>query len=279
MFQFLVNPKGVQYTLRGKLDEGGFGEVFLAIRDDGLEVAIKIIPPREVGEKAWQAGMREATTAVKCLNHPHIVQIYDYFPMSQGHFVIVMERARMSVHDMLATGHRFPPKEICVMGTHVLSALEHIHSQNVIHRDVTPKNILLFSDGTLKLADFGISKRMVWFWELAQTLIGLPAYLPPELVMFEKPQSTFRSDQYQLGLVLLHLMINEPPITAGLSRQEYQAHIVAGTPRKRAESLISRGGTLGDLAKVISVMLRRRSEYRFASAAKAQAELNRIAST
>lgn len=188
--------------------------------------------------------------------------------------MIIMERASCSLADLLIQNYKFNVRAICAVGLQVSQALNYIHSLPVIHRDVTPKNILVFPNWIYKLADFGIAKDTVTAEELAKTLIGHNSYLPPELLRYG--YSRRESDFYQLGIVLLTLMTGSSPIGEGLSPQQTYQQILNGIPRQIADSLVPVGGVFGQLARVISVMLRRREAYRYKTALEIHAELSRI---
>jgi serine/threonine-protein kinase len=127
----------------------------------------------------------------------------------------------------------------------------------------------------VKLADFGISKECLRADELARTFIGHPCFIPPEL--FIAGYSSTQSDIYQLGLVLLTLLIGKYPIPMNATLRDTQIAIESGLPRQIAESLIPQHGKL---AEIISVMLRRREIWRYWTAAAAyqdlSAEMNRL---
>ncbi|MDQ3473386.1 MAG: protein kinase [Acidobacteriota bacterium] len=274
--QIIKSPHGRDYTLQRKVNEGGYGEVYLAKRDDNLEVAAKFIKPGPFFPAIWNSWVNECQLSLKCLHHRHIVQIYEYFRTNQNHLVIIMEKAHESLSDQLEKGYRFSVEAICGVGTQILSALEHIHLQNVIHRDVTPKNILVFPGSTYKLSDFGIAKNTFYTGELERTLIGWSPYRPPEFLIPGRHYSSLRSDLYQLGLILLTLMLGEPPISQNLSQQQIDQQILSGIPRQKAEALAITGGKAGQLAMVVSIMLRRRDEYRYSSAWEVHNELLKV---
>jgi serine/threonine protein kinase len=259
------------------LNEGGFGVVFSGLSRTGAGVAIKMIKPTPHIEKEWDSWLREVKVCIKCYAHPHIVQIHDFFPTKDGYLAIIMEKAEGSLSDLIGANLEFSTREICVIGLQILDALDFIHSMGVLHRDVTPKNILIFPNGVYKLADFGIAKEFITSTELARTLIGYRSYVPPELLWHG--YSSEKSDIYQLGLALLTLLIQRDPIPRGLSPEKTNDFIFAGIPRQKAESLIDLGGTKGKLAEIISIMLRRHDQFRFQDASEVYAELNKVIKT
>ena len=277
MTGYLFNPRGYRYRLLERISGGGGGDVYSAVNQDGRPLAIKYIRPnphsRAGGLETW---INECNLSLRCLRHPHIVQIVEFFQTAQGHLVMIMERANCSLADLLFRGYKFEVKAICSVGRQVLRALEYIHSLPVVHRDVTPKNILVFPNWIYKLSDFGIAKDTVTSDELTKTLIGHNSYLPPELLRYG--YSRRESDFYQLGIVLLTLMTGTSPIGETLTPQQTFKQIMDGVPRRIAESLIPFGGQRGALARVVSVMLRRREAYRYKTAQEIHSELAKIQS-
>jgi serine/threonine protein kinase len=273
----LVNPQGFRYFLQERIAGGGGGEVYAAVNQAGQRLAIKFIKPnphnRWSGLDTW---INECNSSLKCQNHPHIVQVFEYFQTNQGHLVIVMELANCSLANLIKQGYRFDAKAICSVGRQVTQALSYIHSLTapIIHRDVTPKNLLVFPNWIYKLSDFGISKNNVTNEEMARTFIGYSSYIPPELL--RRGYSKQQADLYQLGVVLLTLMLGFSPIDESLPQQQIYDQILAGVPRLRAEALMVGGGLMGELAKVVAVMLRRHDEYRYASAVEVDSELTRV---
>ena len=271
----LYSPAGFCYRLLERINSGGGGDVYSAVNQHHQPLAIKFIRPnphsRSGGLETW---MNECNLSLRCLRHPNIVQIVENFQTQQGHLVIVMERANCSLEDLLRRGYRFQVAAIRATGMQVLSALGYIHSLPVIHRDVTPKNILVFPNWIYKLSDFGIAKNTVTTEEIAKTLIGHNSYLPPELLRYG--YSRQQSDFYQLGIVLLNLMTGRLPISEALTPQQTFQQIMDGVPRMTAESLIPYGGKFGELARVVSVMLRRHEAYRYKSANDIINELSKI---
>lgn len=273
----LVSPNGFRYSLQERIAGGGGGDVYAAVNQAGQRLAIKFIKPnphnRGAGLATW---INECNSSLKCQNHPYIVQIYEYFQTPQGHLVIVMEMANCSLADLIRQAYRFDTRAICTVGMQVTQALSYIHSltQPIIHRDVTPKNILVFPNWIYKLSDFGISKNNVTHEEMARTFIGYSSYIPPELL--RRGYSKQQADLYQLGVVLLTLMLGGSPIDERLPQQQIYEQILAGVPRQKAEALVAQGGHLGELAKVASVMLRRHDEYRYHYAIEVHNELKRV---
>lgn len=267
----LINQSSQKpYYAINELGQGGFGSVWGGITNTGVPIAIKILKPSSDAARDLGNWINEQDILLKCLNHPHIVTCYDRFRSeNDGNLVIIMEKAEGSLEDFLKLNPSVNPLDVCSIGIQICSALEHIHNNlGVIHRDLTLRNILYFSDGYFKISDFGISKQTVSQKEYATTLIGFPNAIPPELLNFG--YSTYKSDIYQLGIVLLTLLSGNQPIP--INEQTNQM-IKDGLPRQIAESLISR---FGMLAEIISIMLRRHDSWRYQNVLQVKYDLQAI---
>lgn len=269
-YQFYVhNPiRNLDYYAINPIDEGGFGKVWNGVTADGLPVAIKIIKPSSDFLKDWDFWINEQNIFLRCLLHPHIICTFDQFVSTNNELVIIMEKAECSLKRFVSSERPLDPLSICSIGTQICHALHHIHSIGVVHRDVTLKNILWFPPNTFKLSDFGISKQGVSPEELARTFIGHRTFIPPELLL--AGYSTHQSDIYQLGLVLLTLLVGAYPISLDATLEQTKQLILDGVPRTIAEGLV---GQHGKLAEIIAKMLRRRDRFRFVNIMEVWQEL------
>lgn len=267
LFQLNNPERQARYYATVQLGQGGFGAVWGGVTNAGVPIAIKIIKPSSNPVKDFLSWYKEKNILLR-LNHSHIVESYDQFRCDDGNLVIIMERAEGSLDSFLESKGSLHPTLVCSIGIQLCSALEYIHSLQVIHRDLTLRNILWFPDGRFKISDFGISKQTVSPEEFARTFIGFKNAIPPELLKFG--YSSYQSDIYQLGLVMLTLLTGNNPITLSASISETYQMIENGTPRQIAESLIPK---FGKLAEIISVMLRRRNFWRYKNVLEVQADL------
>jgi len=252
------NPsRGIKYYAMNALGEGGFGHVWQGVADGGVPIAIKVVKPTSNPLRDLISWYNEQSICLKCLTHPHIITTYDQFACD-GSLIIVMEKADGNLEHYLASYGKLCPIVVASIGIQMCFALEHIHKLGVIHRDITMRNVLSFPSGLFKLADFGISKQTVSAEEFARTFIGMKNAVPPELLNLG--YSTYQSDIYQLGLVLLTCLTGTEPIPGSASVSDTCRMITDGTPRKLAESLVPE---YGGLAEILSIMLRRRDRWRY----------------
>jgi serine/threonine protein kinase len=256
------NPsRRASYYCVSCIGEGGFGSVWRAVTNAGIHVAVKVWKPTSNPARDFIDWYNEQALYLQCLLHPNIVTTYDQFVSPEGWLVIVMELAQGSLIDLVRAEGAPSPRAVVAIGAQLCMALEYIHGLGVIHRDVTPRNVLWYGNGIFKISDFGISKQAASGEGWARTMIGFPNAIPPELLSLG--YSSVQSDIYQLGLVLLYLLTGRDPIPLQADRNAVHAMILQGVPRRIAEELTS---TYGALAGVISVMLRRRDAWRYRSA-------------
>ena len=198
------------------LGAGGMGAVYKA-RQKGLDrlVALKILP-EEFGHDVKFAlrFTREARTLAK-LNHPNIVSVHEFGNVEDVYYFLMEFVDGSTLRDVVGTGQLEPEQALAIV-PHLCDALQFAHDQGIVHRDIKPENILMAKDGTVKIADFGLS-RIVGngnpATELTQTnqVLGTPRYMAPE--QFEgSSRVDHRADIYSLGVVFYEMLTGELPI-------------------------------------------------------------------
>ncbi|MGN6162004.1 MAG: serine/threonine-protein kinase, partial [Marmoricola sp.] len=205
---------GGRYRVVARIGRGGMATVYRAHDDHlGRDVALKVFDRGLASPRDLQR-QQEEVRHLAGLAHPGLVTLFDAISDDGGHTVLVLEYvAGSDLRTRLSQGP-LPPSTVAAIGRDVAGALAHIHSHNVVHRDVSPGNILLPSHATYdhdiaaKLTDLGIA-RVIDAGDLTATgtLIGTAAYLSPEQVQGQPVAGP--SDVYSLGLVLLECLTGE----------------------------------------------------------------------
>lgn len=232
-----------RYRLGAKAGLDDRGKVWRA-RDEQLDrdVAVKQLVPHGTGKGTVRLAAK--------LSHPHAVTVYDVIE-HQGKPFLVMELLPTCLAEHLVERGPLPRGMVADIGRQIAAALAVAHADGIVHRDVSPANILLTRDGTAKIADFGISR------EPAGTDRPTPAYLAPEVA--EGAGATTRSDVYSLGATLYTALEGHPPIGAVEDDTEALLARIAG------EEIIAPART-GPLADVLLHLLRRDPDRRPAMA-------------
>lgn len=213
----LIGQSLGRYHILEQLGEGGMATVYKAY-DTRLEtdVAVKVIRTENLTmatmERALKRFEREAKALAR-LTHPNIVKVTDYGEHEGKPYLVMEYLPGGTLKERL--GQPMPWQEAVRMLIPIAEALDFAHSQNMIHRDVKPSNILLTQRGQPMLTDFGIAK--ILDLEETQDLtgtgmgIGTPEYMAPE--QWTGKTSTL-SDQYALGVVLFEMVTGRKPYTA-----------------------------------------------------------------
>jgi serine/threonine-protein kinase len=204
---------------------------------------------------------REARLAAK-LTHPNVVRIYDVGVDDEGRPFIAMEYVDgETLAELVMRRGPLPPREVAELGIQACRALAAAHEAGLVHRDVKPQNLLLRTDGVLKLGDFGVAVGLEGTrLTMAGTVLGTAAYLAPEQARGE--EVTAAADVYGLGAVLYELLTGRPPRNpATLAELTY------------TETIPTPQGAPPDLARIVMQCLASDPESRPASAAEVAGEL------
>ena len=203
------------YELGGRLGEGGMGVVYRA-HDTRLDrdVALKLLA---TGTEAPEttARLRAEARAAARLNHPNICTVFEVAVTGHAAF-IAMELVEGQALRAVIPPHGWPIDRVCDAGRQIADALEHAHAHGVIHRDLKSSNVMLRSDGRIKVIDFGIAARAIRAADQTETqpvegrgVAGTLAYLAPELLQGGRPG--VQSDLWSLGVLLYEMTTGRLP--------------------------------------------------------------------
>ncbi len=211
----LIEKQVGSYLIVEMLGEGGMSTVYKAFQAR-LEryVALKFVRPKLTSEEDFLQRFEREAKLLARLNHANIVTIFDFGELEERLYLVMEYVEGSSLKEWLAEEGRRTLQQALPIVRQVSAALEHAHSQGIIHRDVKPANVMLTPDGRALLSDFGISKLLAFEGEGTQTgdLMGTPAYMPPEQIMTEVGEIGPASDVYSLGMVVYELLTGELPI-------------------------------------------------------------------
>ncbi|MDQ3312844.1 MAG: serine/threonine protein kinase, partial [Actinomycetota bacterium] len=256
-----------RYELGAPLGAGGMARVVKA-HDRVLhrDVAIKMIP-RDVAEHADPAltarFVAEGRVAAG-VTHRNLVAIYDAGD-SDGYLYLVTEYVPgTNAAQLLEREGPLPVDRVVDISSQLLDALAAAHAAGIVHRDVKPANVLIDPEGTVKLADFGIAKRLDDL-EAALTshgeFVGTPRYVAPEQAAGER--ATPATDLYATGVLMYELLTGTPPYSGETPLATVLAHRDQPVPDIRAQ----RPDVPGAVAVVIATAMSKRPDERHASAA------------
>jgi len=205
-----------KYTDCGKkLGKGNFSSVRLVERKaDHKLLAMKMIDV-DTNTGGLTEAVHNETAILKKLHHPNIVEFFETF-VNEDQLCIVMEYCdqgdlQQKIKETQKEGMYFTEERILGWFTQICLAVQYLHDNRIIHRDIKVHNTFLTSEGIIKLGDFGISKQLEQTGDLASTQTGTPFYLTPEMCL--QSTSSHKSDIWMLGCILHELCSLEKPFS------------------------------------------------------------------
>ena len=272
-----------RYEVRSLIGRGGMAEVHLGF-DTRLSrvVAIKMLRRDLAQDSIFQARFRREAQSAASLNHPNIVAVYDtgeeIIEDAVGRSIavpyIVMEYVEgHTVKDLISDGTAVPINEAVEIVSGVLSALDYSHANHLVHRDIKPGNIMLTSDGKIKVMDFGIARALTDSQAtMTQTnaVVGTAQYLSPEQARGETVDA--RSDLYSTGVVLFELLTGRPPFKGDSAVAVAYQHVEQIPPTP--SSILS--DIPDSLDRVVLKALAKNREDRYPTAAAMLSDLQRV---
>ncbi|WP_099343917.1 MULTISPECIES: serine/threonine-protein kinase [unclassified Actinoplanes] len=217
-----------RYRLVERLGAGGMSVVWRGFDEVlGRQVAVKVLPPSTSADPSFRRRLRAEAQAAARLSHPHITNVYDYGEAStvDGEPVpyVVMELVDgESLAAVLARVRTLPWNQAVRISADVAAALAAAHARGIVHRDVTPANVMLTPAGA-KVVDFGISALIGENdTDPDGSLLGTPAYLAPERL--EGGQVSPATDVYAVGLLIYRMLIGQLPWDVGTTTALLRAH-------------------------------------------------------
>jgi eukaryotic-like serine/threonine-protein kinase len=203
-----------RYRLITRIGSGGMGVVWRA-KDEvlGRTVAVKVLVSDSfaggASEESARRAMREARIAAR-LHHPNVIGVFDVVEHESRPYLVMEYLKSRSLSEMLSDDETLKPREAARIGAQIAAGLAAAHKAGIVHRDVKPGNVLLATDGAVKITDFGISRAAGDTTVTASgVMLGTISYIAPEVAKGQSADS--RSDVYSLGATLYAMLEGEPP--------------------------------------------------------------------
>jgi tetratricopeptide (TPR) repeat protein/predicted Ser/Thr protein kinase len=269
-----VLPQVPGYAVEAVLGRGGMGVVYKA-RHLRLNrpVALKMLLAGAYAAPQERARFQREAEAVAGLRHANIVQVYDVGD-HEGRPYFTMECVEGGSLARKAAGTPQPACEAAALVATLAEAIEVAHQGGIVHRDLTPANILLTADGTPKIVDFGLARRMEGDGGLTVTgvPVGTPNYMAPEQVRGDREAIGPATDVYALGGILYEMLTGRPPFRAGTAAATLQQVLAEDTvPPSRVNRGVPR-----DLETICLKCLHKEPRRRYATAAALAEDLQRF---
>jgi serine/threonine-protein kinase len=267
-------PRISGYDVQAVLGRGGMGVVYRArhLRLD-RPVALKMLLAGPFARPQELERFQREAEAVAGLRHANIVQLYDAGDL-EGRPYFTMELVEGGSLAQKIAGMPQPARPFAARLMQVAQAVEFAHQSGIVHRDLTPANILLAIDGTPKVTDFGLARRLEGGGGLTLSGVpmGTPSYMAPEQARGDKGAVGPATDVYALGAILYEMLTGRPPFRAETSSGTLQQVLQEDpVPPSRLNLQVPR-----DLATICLKCLSKEPQRRYASAAALAEDLGRF---
>ena len=225
-----VNIPG--YRLLSRLSAGGMAAVYVGeqLRLNARRVAIKVFRGHNPDHtRDRQKRFEQEALFARSLQHPHIVQIYDYGSTDSFQFLVMEYLEHGDLKQRIRAG--LDARQALLLLRQIASALQQLHDQGIVHRDIKPANILFRAPDHAVLADFGIARAVDQNTQLTQTgfVLGTPSYMSPEQINGSNIGT--RSDIYALGVVFYEMLTGQQPYRGESVQSVATQHLMAPVPQ------------------------------------------------
>jgi len=256
-------PAGAYRFVR-LIGQGAHSRVYLAEREaDNLTMVLKVLDLGSIREGTALKRFEKEAELLSSVDSPHVVRFYDHGFTPEHGYIAVEFFGRGDLKQRIE--HEVSAGEAVEYALHIAYGLEAIHTLDIVHRDLKPGNVMFRSDGSLALADFGISKRLSDTWDLTRTgsILGTLNYLSPEQGLGREVDQ--RTDLYAAGMIFYEMLTGEKAFRAASPGALVYQHLYAEVPRLP--------GSVARFQPIVDSLLAKNPDERYQTASELVANL------
>lgn len=216
-------------------------------------MAVKVLHPKLSADASFLERFRNEARSAAALSHPNVMAVHDWGESDSGPYLVSELLAGGSLRSILDRGVVLSPSQTIGLGLVACRGLHYAHGEGLVHRDITPANLLYDEKGRLRIADFGLAKAIsaAGWTSQGTNLVGTARYASPEQASGQRLGA--KSDVYSLGLILVEALAGSAP---------FSADTLLGTLTARVESDVPIPDAPDGLQAVLRAMTRREPEAR-----------------
>ena len=231
----MVGQRIGNYEIKSLLGKGAMGEVYLGEHPQiGRKVAIKVLVSALSASKEMAERFQREAQAVNRMDHPNIIQIFDFGTLPDARLYYTMEYLKGDeLTDIIRNAAPLSLQDTLVLLIQIVAALDAAHQESIVHRDLKPDNIFVVQKGNAKLVkvlDFGIAKLLEpgldnQHGTRTGMIMGTPMYMSPEQAAGQNEKISSRTDIYALGVIIYQMLSGCLPLQAPSTAQLLAMHI------------------------------------------------------
>lgn len=246
------------YVITEKIGKGSFSNVYKShhINDNTKLYAIKVISIKKHGNSKIIENIHNEINIMMKIQHENIIKLHETI-ITISHIYLVMDYCDQDLHQYIKNNGCLSEDTIKYYFKQISNGIQFLHSNNLIHRDLKPHNILILSSSNIiKIADFGFVKENIDN-NLLNTLCGSPIYMAPEILKYQKYDN--KVDLWSIGIILFEMITAKPPFNA--SNHLELINVIETQKYKIPDDIIISSECIDLLSKLIVVNPKRRIEF------------------
>ncbi|KAL4453022.1 hypothetical protein ABPG73_002307 [Tetrahymena malaccensis] len=198
------------FCMKNVLGKGSFAKVILVKKiDNGKFYAMKVLKKSKLEKQRHVDNVIAERNILVGVNHPFVIKLHYSFQNSDKLYFILEFCAGGELFNLLHKVQRFTEDQTRFYIAQIVLAIEHLHSLNIIYRDLKPENVMIDFEGYIRITDFGLSKNNINDHEKTYSVCGTPEYLAPEILTMQGHEKT--ADWWSLGALIYELLTGLPP--------------------------------------------------------------------